>query len=443
MQEEIYIGVAQADIVPPFSLFMGGYAARGNKHFEDIYDSPSAGIVSLRQGKRKVMIVRADLSAMDANIIQEVSEKLEEKYQIPQDCILFNVSHTHSAPLGSPMDSILLTDEDHKLYRKFVSFLIDRLLQISNKAIKDEEPCSIYLAKTSFDLGLNRRKKIGQEIRNAPEKNGFIDNDLPLVVIKNRQHNIKSIIFSCACHPVTLGSGNFKLSADFPGYAAAYIQRHLDCTTFFLQGCGGDIRPKILENGDCWRKGTLDDLEIQGKKLGQTVIKALSGKMEKLYPCINSIKSAFALKYEKKMSVDDYEMVLNDPQSNLIKKKWAANMKKLLKKGLKSQAKHHFILQKISLSENTHIFAMSGEVVAEIGKKIKNLAPNMNIITLGYSHASSCYIPSKKMFSEGGYEVESYYHFSLPGKLSSDTEDIIINSCKNLFTQSNKFIYKN
>ncbi|OGV55651.1 MAG: hypothetical protein A2017_02950 [Lentisphaerae bacterium GWF2_44_16] len=435
MPEGIHIGAAEEDIVPPFTMVMGGNATRGNRHFEGVIDVLSAGALSFRQGERRIIIIRMDLSALADEVMEAVSKKLEDKYRISPDAVLFNVSHTHSAPLGRPMDSILFTDGDQALYKKFIGFLEKKLLEICDVAVRDEEPCSMFFAKTSSDFGINRRKKIGNEVKSGPEINGFYDKDLSLIIIKNEKGDIKSILFSYACHPVVMGSWNFKLSADFPGYAGKYLRENSGASSvFFLQGCCGNIRPRVLAEGDYWRKGTLNDLETQGRKMGQAMLEAIDGNLEKLHPDIASAKKVIPLKYERKMSIEDYRMELEDPENNSIKKNWAARMINCMNNDATFEVREPFIIQKIQLSSNTCIIAMSGEVVAEIGREIKDMAPDMNIITLGYMNAAY-YVPTGEMFPEKGYEVESYYHFSLSGKVSPEMGDMIVNSCRELLTQ--------
>ena len=379
------------------------------------------------------MIIRADISALDDRVIAKTSEALANQYQIPRKDLLFNVSHTHSAPLGRPMDSILKTEHDRVLFKRWKDFLFETLLHTCAMALSDEEPCSMYFTKTCSELGMNRRKQVDGKIINAPERNGIYDPELPVIVLKNASDNLKCLLFSYACHPVTLGSSNYKLSCDYPGYISNFVSKKMgNCPVLFLQGCGGNIRPRILDNGDFWRQGTLEDLHRIGECAGQAILEAISGNMEQLNPCLASQLSAIPLHFDKELSRTDYEQVSSDPQSNPIKRNWADKMKRQLDLQKYFSSIPQFIIQKLQLAENTHILALSGEVVAEIGLKIKAMKPNMHIITLGYSNSSCCYIPTKEMFSEGGYEVESYYHFSLPGKLSPSMEEIIICACEKL-----------
>ena len=68
---------------------------------------------------------------------------------------------------------------------------------------------------------------------------------------------------------------------------------------------------------------------------------------------------------------------------------------------------------------------MENEVVTDIGKEIKSLFEE-DVITLGYSNSRVCYIPTKKIIQDGGYEGESFKAARLSGPFVPEIEDIIV-----------------
>lgn len=77
-------------------------------------------------------------------------------------------------------------------------------------------------------------------------------------------------------------------------------------------------------------------------------------------------------------------------------------------------------------NDRTGIIALECEVVSDIGKNIKKILGNEDVIVLGYSNSSVCYIPTGKILEEGGYESASFITARLAGPFVPEVEDIII-----------------
>ena len=64
-------------------------------------------------------------------------------------------------------------------------------------------------------------------------------------------------------------------------------------------------------------------------------------------------------------------------------------------------------MQVFRLSNNTAIVTLPGEFFVEYGLMIKNLSPFANTIIVEMANNGVNYVPTKKAFSQGGYEVEN------------------------------------
>ena len=61
-----------------------------------------------------------------------------------------------------------------------------------------------------------------------------------MVFIKDDKSEM-AVLFSYAAHPVSVHSTSTEFTADYPGYAARYIQsRYPGSIAVFLQGCGAN-----------------------------------------------------------------------------------------------------------------------------------------------------------------------------------------------------------
>jgi hypothetical protein len=64
-------------------------------------------------------------------------------------------------------------------------------------------------------------------------------------------------------------------------------------------------------------------------------------------------------------------------------------------------------VQVFRLSDNTAIVALPGEMFVEHGLTIKNFSPFENTLVVELANNSIAYVPNKKAFPQGGYEVEN------------------------------------
>ncbi len=73
---------------------------------------------------------------------------------------------------------------------------------------------------------------------------------------------------------------------------------------------------------------------------------------------------------------------------------------------------------------NVSILGLPGEVMVEIGLKLKK--EKENLIICGYSNGLIGYIPTENGLKEGGYEISSFIYKLYPAPYSSDMEKKLI-----------------
>ena len=77
---------------------------------------------------------------------------------------------------------------------------------------------------------------------------------------------------------------------------------------------------------------------------------------------------------------------------------------------------------------------LGGEVVVDYALRLKRELGERLWIT-AYANDVPCYIPSKRIHPEGGYEVDrSMDYYGQPGSLSPDVEDLIVSEVKRQLT---------
>ena len=74
---------------------------------------------------------------------------------------------------------------------------------------------------------------------------------------------------------------------------------------------------------------------------------------------------------------------------------------------------------------------MAGEVVVDYALWAKRTFKNENLFVAGYSNEVMCYIPTKRILGEGGYEASSsMIYYVLPGPFADNVEERIQGAVK-------------
>src|SRR5262245_64800308 len=92
-------GAAAVDITPGESIWLAGYAAR-TKPSESVRQPIHAKALALEDESGAVsVVVTVDLVGIRREWIEPVAERAARELHVARERILFNASHTHSAPL--------------------------------------------------------------------------------------------------------------------------------------------------------------------------------------------------------------------------------------------------------------------------------------------------------------------------------------------------------
>jgi neutral ceramidase len=81
-------------------------------------------------------------------------------------------------------------------------------------------------------------------------------------------------------------------------------------------------------------------------------------------------------------------------------------------------------VQVIRFGQDLTIVALGGEVVVDYALRSKREFPGENLMVVGYANDVMCYIPSKRVLKEGGYEVDmSMIYYGQPGPFAENVEE--------------------
>jgi neutral ceramidase len=280
-------------------------------------------------------------------------------------------------------------------------------------------------------LILEAENKAKEESQIKLQKNSEEVEDI--IKLEDNNGNIKGLLYNYACHPTSMGPNNYLISADYPGVVRKILEeQNPGMTAMFLQGCGADIKPVATTEDGAFKQCTFEELEVAGASLAeeiQNLLKLEEGKdVSSSWRKINAdfqTKSSDLKLYSESWDIEEWIEIEEDPKKPEYIRKAASRMVSKMKADKVNNYIPYYISY-LRLDDKTSIIALENEVVSDIGKDIKKVFHDDDVITLGYSNSVMCYIPTKKVLAEGGYESTSFISAGLPGQFVDEVEDIII-----------------
>lgn len=381
------VGIARADITPEGPVWMRGFAAR-KKASEGVFRKIQAQCVVFDNGQTRVALMALDLCALSYHQLVKLREAAEA-CGIPQQHLMINCSHSHYGP---HMGSVEPNDRN----REHNALFTERTQPLFAAAAADLQPAVLEYTVGSSTMAVNRRQlnAEGQCTGMRPEPRKQIDPAVPILRVLGAEGQVRAVLFGYACHPTTTPATSevgYMVGTDYPGYARDWVAAaYPDAEPIFFQGCGGDIKPRaVLPPG---RFGTvlLDDRQMMaslGHELGRAVVAALAVPP----PAVPADRPA-------------------DPREAMATAVPLGGIVELVslpsKEDPKQPAKTPFHLGAWRIGD-VYIFGCQGEVLSNIGLRIKRELAGVRVWTNGYTHWGGGYVPDAASYPEGGYEINS------------------------------------
>jgi hypothetical protein len=120
---------------------------------------------------------------------------------------------------------------------------------------------------------------------------------------------------------------------------------------------------------------------------------------------------------------EEFQSRLND--KNVYKRRHAERMIARYERDGKLISEYPYTIQILKIGDLT-LIALAGEVVTDYALRLKRELGG-DVWVASYSNDLCSYIPSARMFKEGGYEViDSMIYYDLPGPYKPELEERII-----------------
>ena len=420
-------GVARAVITPKTSVWLAGY---GSKRAPDgkLHDLWMKALALEDTSGRRVVLITSDFQGVPKVMSDPAFELVRKKFGLKRDQIMITFSHNHCGPrLGNDLVDYYPVDAAQvALVDAYTDRMVSALVEMVGQALSRLEPASLQTGQGRTTFAVNRRNNREADVPALLAEGtplvGPVDHSVPVMTVTRPNGKLEAVLFGYACHPTTLSFT--KWCGDYPGFAQLELERnHPGVTAMFVNTCGGDQNPLPR------RKVEL--CERYGHMLAVAVEETLK---QPLAPVSTGIRTAFEyvdLPYLKVMSRADLNAALKS--TNRIKKRWAARMLRKLEAGDTFETAYPYPVHAWRLGKEMLVIGMGAETVVDYALRFKReFGPGTWVC--GYADDMISYIPSRRVWEEGGYEGGSnLYEYGRPAyRWAGDVEDRIAASVHKL-----------
>lgn len=274
---QLKAGIAKVVITPPIGVRLSGFACRVQPSISILDDLYARALVLESEGKI-IAIVVCDLLWLSRSLVKTIKKTIEKEVGLQEEDVMISCIHTHYGP-----DLTQVSDA-------YIEILKEKIVGAVYSAVNNAVSARIGFAKDCYCYaGSNRRNPRSPygpyHLYSWPE--GPIDPEVVVMLIKDEEERNLCALVNYACHPVTLGSEELRISKDYPNYTVGLIEDVMKTTAIFVNGCCGNINPnwmwdKPYESPPPKRirsrelKPRIEETRRIGLMVGASALKALS-----------------------------------------------------------------------------------------------------------------------------------------------------------------------
>ena len=411
------VGAASVDITPDYPVRLCGYGVRQNESqgIDQHIFAQALAIGTDKEGPALVLTV--DNIIVPTYMRDDLVARLAKKTRVRNDHFTVCSTHTHCAPMLKDVCTCLygsdIPAEHQEHINRYTRELADKLEQAALTALKNRKPATLSRGQTTVGFAWNRRPQSGP-----------VDHDLPVLVARDKSGKIVAIWTSYACHCTSIGNQPNHICGDWAGFAREYLQRdHPGAVALVSIGCGGDSDPQRRGNIDAAKENG-NEISTAVKTLLQQPLQALSGKLE----CRSK---QIMLPYDKLPTREEWNERAKSPDH------WVAyHAKKFIGKldrGEKIPTALPFLVQTWNFGDQLAMIFLAGEPVADFALRFRKEYDASRLWVGAYANDVPTYVPSKRIWDEGGYEgAGAFIYADHPAPFSGATEELVLSAVHQL-----------
>ncbi len=419
----LMVGFGKRGISPPIGAPLAGFAARQGV-CEGIHDELFARALVIEHAPTAVVMVSLDLLGVASDFVEKTRHAIAARIPIKPTAILIASTHTHAGPVTVST----FFNPDESLDARYMTHLGNAIVEAVEAAWQVRFAARVGVGTgTIAGLGVNRRSPNGEPV----------DREIGIVKVDDEHGRTKAVLINYGCHPTVLGPDNLLASGDFPAMAIDRVEGQLGAGSFamYVNGAQGDISvghsSELSAIGVITPGRTFERATELGHELGDAVLQALPliATRASIALGFDTLVAKLPLKSypdatQTQKALREAERRVNELSTNGLSPEYRQAKSELLYSSIThfyaretrkySDGVLPIELQAIQIDDSVFV-AVPGEVFVEIGLRLKSKCP-LRTFVAGITNGYIGYLPSRKAYNTGGYEVVS-------AKCDADAED--------------------
>jgi hypothetical protein len=412
---EFRAGAAAVAITPPIGIPMAGYYSE--RGAQGVHDELYAKAIVMEQGGAAAALVALDLIAAPRDLVDDARAAIDRVCRVRGANVMISATHSHTGPI---VDTKNRFGGQSSLVVSYRESLPAKIAEAVRQAESRLTPVTIYTARgRENSIAFNRRfhMKDGTVGWNPGKGNplivkpaGTIDPDVPVVFFETADHRPVATYVNYAVHLDNIGEP--FISADMPATLSRCLAdfKGPEMVTLFTAGCCGDVnhidvRWKEAQRGfgNPARMGTIlagevlrtwprlasvetNPLRIKSTTVSLSLAELKHGDVEKARATVARMSEEASKRPTFMETVDAF---------------------KVLEVAAREGKPHEVEVQVIALGKQVAWVSLPGEVFTELGLAIKQDSPFPTTIIAELANGLLGYIPSRRAYAQGNYEVVS------------------------------------
>ena len=433
---EFKLGAAKTGMTPPKGSIIGD--SYGIRVSEGVHDELYIKTLVFEQAGQRVAFITLDVISLPHLLVMKSRALIHKQTGIAVNNIILNATHLHAGPQMNPLFWDVVGGSAKLKSQEYTHKLPELILEGVKSAISKIQPVHVSIGNVQeTSISFNRRflMKDGTFKTNPGKLNpnivrpaGPIDPSLSMVYFESLDKKPVAILVNFALHVAVVGGNNF--SSDFPGVMSNLIGKAKgeEVVTVFTNGTSGNINHIDVSNSN--QLSGFDESQRIGTILADRVLNALNS----LRPIsITSLKATIqAVNLPVFKVVEKLEMIWakdviskfgNPKGSGFADVVSAWRILDLVKYQGGLDTRHNSTttvpltvdgsaleseVSVIAFGDQMALVGFPGDAFVELGLGIKLNSPfPFTIVSEQSGNGTLSYIPNKKAFPEGQYEVNS------------------------------------
>lgn len=426
-------GAARTVITPPPGASLAGYFEP--RPSTGVLDDLHAHALVIGNGQQAVALVSCDLLSIKRSTVMAIRRQITAKTGIPSGNVLVSCTHAHTGPYTSSS----FRGATNEAY-------LDRLTGLVADTVEEawttRKSARMGSASGSVEgIAFNRRFRMKDgAVRTNPgignpdiaETLGPVDTTLGVIAVADAEGSACAAWTNFAVHADVV-SGD-KVSADYAGVLSREMQERFgaEFVTVYANGCCGDTNH--IDTSGQPKQGGME----HARRMGLALASEAERVIRSLEP--DGIRGILAVSTElriplREVSPDEIARAedllaraggdatgamtsedIGAPSADIV------YARETLAVAREREAEPEALteVQVIALGD-TAIVAFPAEVFTEIGMHVKSQSPFEHTFVACYANGMVGYVPTRKAFSEGGYEVRT----ARSSKLAPEAGDML------------------